>query len=432
MPVDFGGMAEAFERTANERGLRYGEFASECAEMRPCPNNKGYGMFATKAIRANTLIVSSKALLFEKDHMSCTREGMRKMAADDEFATKIRALSTGKFRSTFECVDDATHLEAVVSTNAWGVSGDHLCGVHASMASMVGTFFKGHPTDTVKYTGLWDGPSRFNHACVPNCKMVTSCDFMFVFSAKDVVAGDELTMSYVAMPLHAQSFECRQAKLSNWGFECACDLCALTRSDGEYASMEREIHSAYTAAAQQCEKRGASMYAAAEKAMSALRRSELAKVLSTRPLAAQFPLLSLYDMEAGAAMCAGDRKRAIGMYQKLEQLQMKICGEFDNYALFKTRICLLVAHTLEQSTRKASAAMERIKATYCAQAPVSLSREHVMVSCERFSGGFYNRICGDLCLLFNGTHTGRKPKIKPNEPCPCASGRKWKKCCGKA
>jgi SEC-C motif-containing protein len=31
----------------------------------------------------------------------------------------------------------------------------------------------------------------------------------------------------------------------------------------------------------------------------------------------------------------------------------------------------------------------------------------------------------------NSTFRRSTPKMKPNEPCPCGSGKKWKKCCGK-
>lgn len=31
----------------------------------------------------------------------------------------------------------------------------------------------------------------------------------------------------------------------------------------------------------------------------------------------------------------------------------------------------------------------------------------------------------------NSTFRRTTPKVKPNEPCPCGSGKKWKKCCGK-
>eukprot|EP00729_Bicosta_minor_P027700 gene27700-26136_t len=31
----------------------------------------------------------------------------------------------------------------------------------------------------------------------------------------------------------------------------------------------------------------------------------------------------------------------------------------------------------------------------------------------------------------SGPTQAKKKKVKPNEPCPCESGKKYKKCCGK-
>jgi len=46
------------------------------------------------------------------------------------------------------------------------------------------------------------------------------------------------------------------------------------------------------------------------------------------------------------------------------------------------------------------------------------------------------RRAGDTWLLIDGkmqnsTFRRTTPKVKPNEPCPCGSGVKYKKCCGK-
>jgi len=46
------------------------------------------------------------------------------------------------------------------------------------------------------------------------------------------------------------------------------------------------------------------------------------------------------------------------------------------------------------------------------------------------------RRVGDTWVLVDGklqnsTFRRTTPKVKPNEPCPCGSGKKFKKCCGK-
>lgn len=43
-------------------------------------------------------------------------------------------------------------------------------------------------------------------------------------------------------------------------------------------------------------------------------------------------------------------------------------------------------------------------------------------------GGTWQLVDGKLC---NSTFRRTTPKIGPNQPCPCGSGKKYKKCCGK-
>lgn len=37
----------------------------------------------------------------------------------------------------------------------------------------------------------------------------------------------------------------------------------------------------------------------------------------------------------------------------------------------------------------------------------------------------------DFVKLHNATHAIKKDKISPNDPCPCGSGKKYKRCCGR-
>ena len=47
------------------------------------------------------------------------------------------------------------------------------------------------------------------------------------------------------------------------------------------------------------------------------------------------------------------------------------------------------------------------------------------------SFGVYPRKSSILVLLFTFIIIAATKKIYPNDPCPCGSGKKYKKCCGR-
>jgi tetratricopeptide (TPR) repeat protein len=81
-----------------------------------------------------------------------------------------------------------------------------------------------------KGTGLWVAPSRFNHACEPNCTYIFVGDLLVVHAVRAVEKGEELTVSYVPPKAGARS------DLSSWGFTCACSVCAEA-GGGDLASL---------------------------------------------------------------------------------------------------------------------------------------------------------------------------------------------------
>lgn len=50
---------------------------------------------------------------------------------------------------------------------------------------------------------------------------------------------------------------------------------------------------------------------------------------------------------------------------------------------------------------------------------------------EKYAGGLISRSSADLTLAMPRAVTGQRHHIKigRNEPCPCGSGKKYKKCC---
>lgn len=77
--------------------------------------------------------------------------------------------------------------------------------------------------------GLWAVPSRFNHSCAPSCGWAHLGDVMLVRTARPVGAGEELTVSYVAVDGGLAAGVQRYRRLKGgWGFTCGCPLCRET------------------------------------------------------------------------------------------------------------------------------------------------------------------------------------------------------------
>ncbi|KDQ17836.1 hypothetical protein BOTBODRAFT_29148 [Botryobasidium botryosum FD-172 SS1] len=82
-------------------------------------------------------------------------------------------------------------------------------------------------------------PSLFNHSCVPSATWHHFGDVMVVRAAKDVAAGEELTLSYIAGP--GDTIFSREAELKVHMAECDCPLCDADRGDGRMQCSTRAM-----------------------------------------------------------------------------------------------------------------------------------------------------------------------------------------------
>lgn len=73
--------------------------------------------------------------------------------------------------------------------------------------------------------GLWIYPSRFNHACEPNCQYAFVGDLMVIRAATNITAENELTVSYV--PRSDTVGPRLHSRFGAWGFDCHCDICRM-------------------------------------------------------------------------------------------------------------------------------------------------------------------------------------------------------------
>ncbi|KAK1757040.1 hypothetical protein QBC47DRAFT_342056 [Echria macrotheca] len=90
------------------------------------------------------------------------------------------------------------------------------------------------------YLGLFPEVSRINHACKPNAHIHFSETTlaMTVWSARDIEAGEEITISYAGVDL--PSVPRREMLSSTWGFDCSCSLCTAPETERK-ASDDRRL-----------------------------------------------------------------------------------------------------------------------------------------------------------------------------------------------
>lgn len=77
-------------------------------------------------------------------------------------------------------------------------------------------------------TGIWAFPSFFNHSCLNNCTRLFLKDILIIKAARNIEAGEELTLGYVNK-LH-DVYE-RQATCHDFGFTCVCELCEIDKAE---------------------------------------------------------------------------------------------------------------------------------------------------------------------------------------------------------
>ncbi|KDQ14187.1 hypothetical protein BOTBODRAFT_174977 [Botryobasidium botryosum FD-172 SS1] len=83
-------------------------------------------------------------------------------------------------------------------------------------------------------------PSLFNHSCVPNTTWHHFGDVMVIRAAKNIVEGEELTLSYISGP--GDTLWSRAAELELHTSRCDCSLCGADRNDEE---QQCRIRAAY-------------------------------------------------------------------------------------------------------------------------------------------------------------------------------------------
>ncbi len=199
-------------------------------ELRDNLPGKGRGWVATQDMPKGTLLLTEKAAVLAFPTLVVSK---RKSPGDLAVAQMQELMKTSrKFRSQIFDLqlgpgagemltqgeesyerEPVLYLKHVLSSNGFGWSDSTKCNLSQRQQD------HGY--------GLWMQAAMFNHSCVPNATYGFLGDMLIVRLARDVVTGDEITISYVSAH---DSIEERDAKLMRRGFRCECELCVRQRA----------------------------------------------------------------------------------------------------------------------------------------------------------------------------------------------------------
>lgn len=178
-------------------------------------------------------------------------------------------------------------------------------------------------------SGLWIQESQFNHSCIPNSTWSQIGDHMFIRTTRQVQRGEELCISYTAAEL---SYSKRCEIFQNWvrpgvGFQCACDLCHLLRTNSALLQMEQEVESAYSEAARLVTMQQMPMAVAAEQVMPEVRRKAIISKFCDQPLRLQHRTIQKLEVMQGAVLnFKGDFEQAYECYKRAAAIGYAVSG----------------------------------------------------------------------------------------------------------
>ncbi|KAK4430015.1 putative protein lysine methyltransferase SET5 [Sesamum alatum] len=217
----------------------------------------GRGLFATKNVESGTLLLVTKAIAVDRAIMPQDSAENAQLVIWKNFidkvvesATKcseinslISKLSAGEDEESLE-VPEIGIFRAEAEMNG-GVSVEKLdtgrmlsiLDVNSMLEDAISAKVLGKNTD-YHAVGLWILASFINHSCDPNVRRLHVGDHVVVHAARDVKAGEELTLAYfdVLSPLNN-----RREMANNWGFLCRCKRCKFEDNVHETREIEIEI-----------------------------------------------------------------------------------------------------------------------------------------------------------------------------------------------
>ncbi|KAF2849702.1 SET domain-containing protein [Plenodomus tracheiphilus IPT5] len=102
----------------------------------------------------------------------------------------------------------------------------------------LGLIFRTNAYNTGTDIGLFPKIARINHSCRPNTSYYWSekLNKRIVFASREIKRGEEFSVSYISLLLTREE---RQMRLNQYGFKCACEVCAQTGNVGKESDARR-------------------------------------------------------------------------------------------------------------------------------------------------------------------------------------------------
>jgi hypothetical protein len=197
--------------------------------------HKGLGIVATVAMTTGTLILLEHALA---------------TARSDAELERALLLTSGVKRDALEALYSGPNasfdVSGVVRFNSLAVEGEFIATANTSANERADAMRQSAAT------GVWIRASRFNHSCASAAHWNVIGDLVIVRLARDVAAGDEITISYHPS---VDTFERTQRKLAHYGFECDCARCVAFRAHPEWMEAESQLSAKFDRMCEQFELR---------------------------------------------------------------------------------------------------------------------------------------------------------------------------------
>lgn len=219
----------------------------------------GRGLFSTQHIRFGALILCEKALCVvyandpgahqtlpvQKKRVQVDRvsEGapyrmvLKKLVDNPSLIPKVLELYAGEQQfakhEPIPCVVDGMPL--LDSFQVHEIF--HYNSFHSSVMANPDTEAFPFSTTSEGTTGhgLWALASFINHSCVPNAHRCFFGDLMVVRATKEIVPGEEITISYDTPADYGSEDDLGES----WGFKCKCPLCTAEKSAKSKAKQKR-------------------------------------------------------------------------------------------------------------------------------------------------------------------------------------------------
>ncbi|XP_057777201.1 methyltransferase FGSG_00040 [Salvia miltiorrhiza] len=202
----------------------------------------GRGLFATRNVESGTLMVVTRAVAVdraimpqdsgENAHLVIWKNFIDKVVETakkcEHVSSLISLLSAGEDEGALEAPDMAV-FRPEAEVGGGRLDRERLLSildVNSILEDAISAKVLGKNAD-YQGVGLWILASFINHSCDPNVRRLHVGDHMVVHAARDVKAGEELTLAYFDVLAPREK---RREMADNWGFVCRCKRCLFEDS----------------------------------------------------------------------------------------------------------------------------------------------------------------------------------------------------------